>query len=114
IWENSDGTNSNITVSNNKFVNLAAGNNPALNDQIGFRLTSPPSATTTVQYTNNNVAGAHFGFQYYPGYDNTGTAPVLLTGNTLTNVFDGFDFTNAKTVNYLSGNSVTGTGSAGT
>src|SRR5262249_49403398 len=81
---------------------------------IAFRLTSPSSATTTVQYLNNQADGANVGFQYYPGYDNTGTAPVKLIGNTLTNVFNGFDFTNAKTVNYLSGNSVTGTGSVGT
>ena len=110
IWENTDGTTSNITVSNNKFVNLDANNNPTLNKQIAFRLTSPSSTTTTILYQNNQVSGAHFGFQYYPGYDNTGTPPVQLIGNTLTNVFDGFDFTNAKTVNYLSGNSVTGTG----
>jgi hypothetical protein len=114
IWENTDGTTSNITVSNNKFVNLDPNNNPALNKQVAIRLTSPSSATTTVQYLNNQVEGAHFGFQYYPTYDNTGTQPVVLMGNTLTNVFDGFDFANgAKSVNYLSGNSVTGTGSAG-
>ncbi len=114
IWENTDGTTSNITVSNNKFLNLDAANNPALNKQIAFRLTSPSSATTTIAYANNQVAGAHVGFQYYPGYTNGGTPAVQLTGNTLTNVFNGFDFTNAQTVNYLSGNSVTGTGSAGT
>jgi len=114
IWENTDGGNSNITVSNNTFTNLDAGNSPASNLQIGFRLTSPSSATTTVEYLDNQVDGANIGFQYYPGYNNTGTQPVQLIGNTLTNVFDGFDFTNAQTVNYLSGNSVTGTGSAGT
>src|SRR5262249_31455079 len=53
-------------------------------------------------------------FQYYPGYDNTGTQPARFVGNTLTNVFNGFDFTNAQTVNYLSGNVITGTGGAGT
>jgi hypothetical protein len=114
IWENSDGTSSNITVSNNTFRDLAAGNNATLNDQIAFRLTSPSSATTTVKYQNNHVIGAHVGFQYYPTYDNTGTQPVQLIGNTLTGVFNGFDFANgAKTGNYLSGNSATGTG-AGT
>src|SRR5207237_3814390 len=108
-------TTSNITISGNRFLNLDAGNNPALNDQIAFRLTSPSSATTTVLYQNNQVAGAHVGFQYFSTYDNTGTQPVHLVGNTLTNVFNGFDFANgAKSVNYLSGNSVTGTGSAGT
>jgi nitrous oxidase accessory protein NosD len=114
IWENTDGTTSNITVSNNKFVNLDPANDPAKNSQIAFRLTSPSSATSTIRYQNNQVSGAHVGFQYYPGYDNTGTQPVQIIGNTLTNVFDGFDFANAKTVNYLSGNTVTGTGGAGT
>src|SRR5262249_13497014 len=93
----------------------AAGNDPALNDQIAFRMTSPSSATTTVKYLNNVVNGAHVGFQYFSTYDNTGTQPVVLTGNTLSNVFNGFDFANgARTVNYLSGNSATGTGGAGT
>jgi hypothetical protein len=114
IWENTDGTTSNITVSNNKFVNLDAANDPAKNSQIAFRLTSPSSATTTILFQNNEVSGAHVGFQYYPGYDNTGTPPVRIIGNTLTDVFNGFDFSNAKTVNYLSGNTVTGTGGAGT
>jgi uncharacterized repeat protein (TIGR01451 family) len=114
IWENSDGTASNILVANNTFRDLAAGNNPALNDQIAFRLTSPSSATTTIMYQNNTVSGAHVGFQYYPTYDNTGTQPVRLLDNTLTDVFNGFDFDNgAKTVNYLSGNSVTGSGGSG-
>src|SRR5262249_40673208 len=52
---------------------------------------------------------------YYPTYDNTGTQPVRLIGNTLTNVFNAFDFANgAKSVNYLSGNSAAGTGGSGT
>ena len=38
---------------------------------------------------------------------------MQLIGNTLTNVYNGFDFSNAKTVDYLSENSVTGTGAAG-
>jgi hypothetical protein len=114
IWENTHGTTSNITVSNNKFVNLDANNNPALNQEVAFRLTSPSSATTTILYTNNQVAGAHFGFQYNPGSTNAGTPPVKLIDNTLTNVFDGFDFSNAQSVNYLSGNSVTGTGTTST
>src|SRR5262249_10153935 len=102
IWENSDGTTSNITVSGNQFINPDPATNPAATDQIASRLTSPSSATTTVLYQNNQAAGAHVGFQYFPTYDNTGTQPVRLVGNTLTNVFNGFDFANgAKTVNYL-------------
>src|SRR5262249_16847290 len=115
MGENPGGPASNTTVPKTTFQDFAAGNNPAVNDQIAFRLTSPSSATTTILYQNNHVSGAHVGFQYYPTYDNTGTAPVQLIGNTLTNVFNGFDFANgAKTVTHLSGNSVPGTGSAGT
>src|SRR5205807_1868242 len=53
IWDNTGGNTSNITISNNTFQNLDAGNDPAANDQIAFRLTSPSSATTTVLYQNN-------------------------------------------------------------
>ena len=48
IWENGSANTSNITISGNTFTNLAAGNNPALNLQIGFRVNSHSSATTTV------------------------------------------------------------------
>src|SRR5262249_7231080 len=101
---------SDITVSNNHFVNLAAGNNPSLNRQIAFRATSPSSATTTVTYSGNTVAGANVGFAYYPDLNNTGTQPVQFLNNTLTDVFTGFDFASAKSVNFLSGNTITGTG----
>ena len=43
IWENFDGTGSNITVSDNHFVNQAAGNDPTHNQQVAFILTSPSS-----------------------------------------------------------------------
>jgi SdrD B-like domain/Right handed beta helix region/Putative Ig domain/Domain of unknown function (DUF4214) len=115
IWENGGANTSNITVSGNQFINEDPANNPTLNVQIAFRLTSASSATTTILYQNNSAAGAHVGFQYYPTYDNTGTQPVQLIDNTLTNVFNGFDFANgAKSVNYLSGNSAKGVGGAGT
>jgi hypothetical protein len=115
IWENGGTNSASVTVSGNHFVNLAAGNSPAANAQVAFQLTSASGATATVLYQNNQVAGAHVGFRYFPTYDNTGTQPVRLVGNTLTNVFNAFDFANgARTVNYLSGNTATGTGGAGT
>ena len=44
IWENGWANNSNITVSNNHFYNLAAGNDPTLNLERAFRVTLQSSA----------------------------------------------------------------------
>ena len=110
IWDNTDGTASNITISNNQFNNLNSGNDPALNKQIAYRLTSPSSASTTVTWSGNTVDGANVGFAYYPGYNNAGTQPVQILNNTLTNVFKGFDFSGATSVSHLSGNSISGFG----
>src|SRR5262249_11229959 len=55
IWENGEANTSNITVSNNQFISTAGGNNPALNRQSAFRVTSHSSPTTTVSYTGNTV-----------------------------------------------------------
>lgn len=84
IWENSHGHSSNITVSNNTFSNLAPGNNPALNLQRAFRVTSHSSATTTVAYSGNNVSGANIGYQWLAGSNFAPHQPVVMTGNTLT------------------------------
>lgn len=84
IWENAHGHSSNITVSNNSFANLAPGNNPSLNLQRAFRVTSHSSATTTVSYNGNRVSGANLGFQWIAGSNFTGNLPVIMTGNTLT------------------------------
>jgi Calx-beta domain/Carboxypeptidase regulatory-like domain len=83
IWENAHGHSSNVIVSGNKFVNLAGGNNPLTNRQIGFRVTSHSSATTIVEYLNNSVEGANIGFQWL----STGatTNPVKLTSNKILN-----------------------------
>jgi SdrD B-like domain/FG-GAP-like repeat/Right handed beta helix region len=89
IWENADGHTSNITVSNNHFVNLDPGNNPALNRQSAFRVTSHSSATTTVQYTGNTVDGANIGFEWFSPTNFAGNQPVRLIGNTLTNTNTG-------------------------
>ena len=50
IWENGFAMTSDITVSNNDFLNLDLGNNPATNLQSAFRVTSHSSPTTTVDY----------------------------------------------------------------
>ena len=64
IWENGHAHTSNINITNNSFLNDAAGNSPALNIQRAFRVTSHSSATTTVNYTGNTMVGANIGFQW--------------------------------------------------
>jgi parallel beta-helix repeat protein len=84
IWENGHAHTSNITVSGNQFLN-AAGNNPALNLQRAFRVTSHSSAATTVSYLNNVINGANIGFQWITGSNFTGNQPVVVKRNTITN-----------------------------
>ena len=67
IWENGHAHTSNITVSNNQFLNTAAGNNPALNLQRAFRITSHSGPPSTVTYSGNTVAGANIGFEWLSG-----------------------------------------------
>lgn len=87
IWENFSANTANITVSGNRFVNEDAGNDPALNRQLGFRVTSHSSATSTVAYVGNTVVGAHTGIgwlKYSSPYNPPATVePVLVTGNAL-------------------------------
>ena len=85
IWENGHGHSSNITVSGNQFLNASAGNNPAVNLQRAFRLTSHSSATTTVTYANNFIQGANIGFQWLASSNFAGNQPVRLTSNTILN-----------------------------
>jgi hypothetical protein len=84
IWENSHGHTGNVTVSGNTFTNQAAGNNPAVNLQRGFRVTSHSSATTTVTYQNNTVTGANIGFQWLAGSNFSGNQAVVVKSNTIT------------------------------
>ena len=83
IWENAHGHSSNITVSNNQFINQAGGNNPALNLQRAFRVTSHSSGSSTVSYSGNTVKGANIGFQWIAGSNFSGEQAVKLTGNSL-------------------------------
>lgn len=90
IWENAHGHTSDILVSGNSFTNLAGGNNPAVNLQRGFRLTSHSSATTTVTYSENSVVGANIGFQWISGSNFAGEQPIRMTSNTVRNGATGF------------------------
>ncbi len=83
IWENGHAHTSNITVSGNVFTNAAAGNDPAVNRQTGFRVTSHSSATTSILYQNNSVSGARTGIEWLVGQTFTGNQPVILNMNTI-------------------------------
>ncbi|MBK6450470.1 MAG: right-handed parallel beta-helix repeat-containing protein [Saprospiraceae bacterium] len=83
FWENGHAHTSNITVSNNQFLNAGVGNDPATNLQRGFRVTSHSSASTTTTYSENTVQGANVGFQWIAGSNFSGTLPVVLTRNTV-------------------------------
>ena len=85
IWENGGAHTSNITVSNNRFVNMSPANDPALNNQEGFRVHSHSSATTTTTYEGNTAHGAAIGFRWLPerfGGDLSARDPVIFTSNT--------------------------------
>jgi hypothetical protein len=95
IWENGHAHSSNITVSGNQFINLAAGNNPATNRQQAFWLTSHSSPTTTVTYYDNTVNGANIAFKWlgdpeYPGQNYSSNLPIKLLSNTIIGNDTGF------------------------
>ncbi len=87
IWENAAGHTSNIEVSGNSFVNENAANDPALNLQRAFRVTSHSSATTTVAYRDNLVVGANIAIHWigdnYTSNPPATVFPVVVEGNTL-------------------------------
>ena len=88
IWENGGAHTSNVVVRNNRFVNLSPDNDPALNNQEGFRVHSHSSATTTSLYEGNYVEGAATGFRWLPGTfggDLSARDPVMFTSNTAVN-----------------------------
>jgi uncharacterized repeat protein (TIGR01451 family) len=84
IWENAHGHSSDITVRLNTFLNNAAGNDPALNLQRAFRVTSHSSLTTTVLYEGNAVSGANIGYQWLASANFAGNQPVLITDGSIT------------------------------
>jgi uncharacterized repeat protein (TIGR01451 family) len=85
IWENGHAHTRNITVSNNRFLNLAAGNDPTQNLQGAFRVTSHSSLASTVTYNGNWVQGANLGMAQLTGFggqDFSAHEPIQVTGNT--------------------------------
>jgi RTX calcium-binding nonapeptide repeat (4 copies)/Bacterial Ig domain len=117
LWELGHAHQSNIMVSGNRFVNQGAGNDPNTNRQIGFRVTSHSSPTTTVTYRDNEVSGANIGFQWQgDGNDYAGNQPVVLEKNTITDnatgvLVQGNGLANLR-FNRVAGNSVAGLNNA--
>jgi uncharacterized repeat protein (TIGR01451 family) len=112
IWDNCHAHTSNINITSNSFLNDAVGNSPSLNIQRAFRVTSHSSATTTVNYTTNTMAGANIGFQWITGSNFTGNLPVNLIGNTVTNCDTGV-LIQSNGVAHLDTDVITGSGAGG-
>jgi Ca2+-binding RTX toxin-like protein len=112
IWENGHVHSNNITISNNQFLNLATGNNPALNLQRAFRVTSHSSATSTVTYSGNTVQGANIGFEWLAGSNFGVNEPVQLIENTITNSNTGVLIQSQGSA-HLANNSITGSAGHG-
>jgi len=112
IWDNGHAHTSNITISNNSFLNDAGGNSPSLNIQRGFRVTSHSSATTTVTYSGNTVSGANIGYQWIAASNFTGNLPVRLISNTITNSDTGV-LVQSNGLAHLETDVITGSGTGG-
>jgi|GEM_PF-1180967 hypothetical protein len=92
IWENGHAHSSNITIKGNTFENLAADNDPLLNNQTAFRLTSQSSANSQVLVEQNTVNGAQIGMAWLSA--GSANQPIVLRNNTLTAVNHGFRLEN--------------------
>ena len=112
IWENGAAHTSDITVRNNEFTNLAAGNNPVANLQSAFRVTSHSSAMTTVTYEQNDITGANIGYEWLTGLNFSGNQPVRLTANDITDANTGVLVQSQGIVN-LFRNEIVGSGPPG-
>jgi uncharacterized repeat protein (TIGR01451 family) len=112
IWENGHAHTSNITISNNSFINDAAGNSPALNIERAFRVTSHSGATSTVTYSGNSISGTNIGFQWITGSNFTGNQAVVLTNNTITNSDTGV-LVQSNGIAHITHDVITGSGSGG-
>ena len=89
IWENGHNMDAAITISGNIFNNVP-GNDPSLNLQRAFRITSKGGATKNVLYQNNEVTGANQAFEWISGYTYPGGAtPVQILNNKVDNAYDG-------------------------
>lgn len=111
IRENAHAHLSNISVTGNSFTN-SAGNNPALNVQRAFRITSHSSGSSTVTYSGNTASGANVGFQWISGSAFSGNQPVRMISNTITGNATGILVQSQGiadlTYNRITSNSVTG------
>ncbi|MEM1081192.1 MAG: DUF11 domain-containing protein, partial [Pseudomonadota bacterium] len=98
IWENSNAFQRNILIEGNQFLNLDVANDPALNEQQAFRITSQRdepelrgnagSVSRGAVFRNNFVDGANVAYQWLPGRFNadwTNRDPLTFTGNTAIN-----------------------------
>ena len=108
IWENGSAHQSNIDVSGNAFT----GNPGGSGQQAAFRLTSHSSATTAVTYNNNTVDQADIAFKWLDSYygtpkDYSGTLPIQLSGNIVTNSGTAYDVGGIGASATISGGSVT-------
>jgi uncharacterized repeat protein (TIGR01451 family) len=112
IWENAAGHTSNITVASNSFLNDAVGNNPTLNNETGFRITSHSGVASTVTYSGNTVAGANIGFQWISGDNFAGNLPVRLISNTITTCNTGV-LVQSNGLAHLETDVITGSGAGG-
>lgn len=112
IWDNCHAHSSNITISNNSFLNDAAGNSPSLNLERAFRVTSHSSATTTVTYSGNTASGANIGYQWISGSNFTGNLPVRLIDDTTTNCDTGV-LVQSNGIAHIETNVITGSGAGG-
>jgi uncharacterized repeat protein (TIGR01451 family) len=112
IWENAHGHTSNITVSNNSLINDAPGNNPSLNLQRAFRVTSHSSPTSTVRYDGNQIHGANIGFEWISGSNFTGNLPIVLSNNVIANSDTGV-LVQSNGLAHLDTDVITGSGSGG-
>jgi len=89
IWENGNSHTSNIIVRNNRFVNLDPANDPTLNRQQAFRLTSHSSASSATRYEGNVAEGANIGYAWLSfasfGADFSPHEPIEFVSNTAVN-----------------------------
>jgi uncharacterized repeat protein (TIGR01451 family) len=112
IWENGHAHTSDISIDNNDFVNDSAGNDPALNLQRAFRVTSHSSATTRVEYIFNQTVGANIGFQWITGSNFSGNDSVVVSFNVITDSNTGV-LVQSQGIAHVTNNVITGSGSGG-
>lgn len=112
IWENGHAHLSNITLFDNHFLNTGVGNDPAVNIQRGFRVTSHSGVATTVLYDRNNVVGANIGFQWLAASNFAGNQAVVMNGNTVTACATGV-LVQSNGIAHLNRNEIVSSGAGG-